>query len=120
MASFRIKVKNIAEEFKVLNKKLDNNVKKDMDTKVVEMKEALVSVTPIDTGFARASWSTNKDKENYIIKNTAPYISALNHGHSKQAPSFFIEKTVLAFGTPKGSITVEEHDDRTDVVYNNP
>lgn len=54
--------------------------------------EALREATPVDTGHARDSWRTDGSK----IYNDADYIQHLNEGSSEQAPSHFIEKTLLA------------------------
>lgn len=54
--------------------------------------EALREATPVDTGHARDSWRTDGSK----IYNDADYIQHLNEGSSKQAPSHFIERTLLA------------------------
>ena len=76
--------------------------------------------TPVSTGYARANWvpSVGAPHEGatsgegahaaglaavlaYVLEdgaawlsNSAAYIEALNHGHSKQAPSLFIENAV--------------------------
>jgi len=80
----------------------------------------LVELTPVDTGRARASWyvtggapkrvvlpdgqydfpsppDLDKYKRNYtkwFVSNTAPYIEFLNAGHSRQAPSGFIQQAI--------------------------
>jgi hypothetical protein len=64
----------------------------------------LVANTPIDTGFARKSWSINVDNNKVTLINTAPYIGYLNNGSSKQAPQYFVESTALQFGTQLGTI----------------
>lgn len=58
--------------------------------------------TPVDTGHARDSWRIEGDK----IINDADYISTLNEGSSNQAPSNFIERTVLSENgvAPNGNI----------------
>lgn len=63
---------------------------------------ALKAATPVDTGFARDSWRKTPDG----IVNDAPYIQELNEGSSEQAPSHFIERTVLSQPNvvPNGSI----------------
>ena len=64
------------------------------DRKVKKLKEilkALQEATPIDTGNARENWRIEKDK----IVNDTEYIDVLNAGSSKQAPAYFIEKTLL-------------------------
>jgi len=53
--------------------------------------ESLKEATPVDTGNARDGWRIEDGK----IVNDVEYISSLNEGHSKQAPSHFIEQTVL-------------------------
>jgi hypothetical protein len=90
--------------------KLTGNLKKEILDAVEAAKkpvmqralDALVASTPIDTGNARAGWRIEDNKK---IVNDVDYISELNEGTSKQAPSFFIEKTLMAQGLkPKGAI----------------
>lgn len=76
--------------------------------------------TPVDTGHARANWvpaigaphsGEVADDSSHdagvasvlayalgqgplFVSNSAPYINALNYGHSKQAPSMFIERCI--------------------------
>lgn len=78
---------NFNEVRKEYNELLLKNKKQTTNKILDDLKEA----TPIDTGFARKSWSI---KDGDII-NAAPYISLLNSGSSAQAPVFFIERTVL-------------------------
>ena len=59
-----------------------------MKTIVLRLREA----TPVDTGRARDGWSINAND----IENNVEYIDRLNEGSSKQAPPYFIEKTVLS------------------------
>lgn len=67
------------------------------------MVEALKENTPVDTGNARDHWKL--DAKGNIINET-DYIEPLNHGHSKQAPAHFIEKTLLSQDgvSPRGTI----------------
>lgn len=69
-----------------------------IDTMVVALKMR----TPVDTGKAREGWY--RDGNN--IRNEVKYMTELNEGASQQAPSRFIEATVLAFDgvRPSGSI----------------
>jgi hypothetical protein len=88
-----------------------------------EMVEELEAATPVDTGFARGEWKVGReivfDPKDLVlqgsvigaiepgrvtIRNNAPYIEALNAGHSEQAPEHFIERVVLAHGNPDGII----------------
>lgn len=80
----------------------------------------LVANTPIDTGYARSRWSlTNSQgivtynlvgewffEKEFQVSNDAKYITALNRGHSKQAPPFFIESTILRRGYIIKSVSV--------------
>jgi len=95
-------------KLKVTNN-LEQEIAKAVEAKALKAKQALVeklaAATPVDTGRARNGWRLEGDK----IINDVDYISELNHGSSKQAPSHFIEKTILADSTFKlnGSITID-------------
>lgn len=56
-----------------------------------KLKMELVHATPVDTGEARSGWQVIGD----ALVNNVKHISLLNAGTSAQAPSFFIERTVL-------------------------
>ena len=76
--------------------------------------KALVTNTPVDTGYARSRWTFNVNEEfnvryeitggpvfkefRYTLSNDAPYMIYLNQGWSKQAPAYFIESTILSQG----------------------
>jgi hypothetical protein len=62
-------------------------------SKRLECVKALRDSTPVDTGEARDGWRL--DEEGNIV-NDVDHIDRLNDGSSQQAPSFFIEKTLLA------------------------
>lgn len=81
-----------------LQSKFDEAFKSAKLKLVADLKEA----TPVDTGNARDHWVLEGNR----IVNTVEYIEDLNRGSSKQAPEFFIEKTVLKNPAiqPKGSI----------------
>jgi hypothetical protein len=57
-----------------------------------ELLEDLKAATPVDTGRARDGWVEDKNG----IKNDVPYIEELNEGSSQQAPTHFIERTILS------------------------
>jgi len=61
----------------------------------VELLNSLKGATPIDTGAARDAWKIEQHGNKTIISNDKDYISELNMGSSVQAPSHFIERTVL-------------------------
>ena len=63
----------------------------------------LADATPVDTGEARDGWR----KTPKGVENPVEHIKPLNEGSSKQAPSHFIERTVLAHrGVSPGGIIV--------------
>jgi hypothetical protein len=66
----------------------------------------LAQATPVDTGLAQSSWRLDDRGD---IVNDVPYISELDAGHSQQAPSYFIETTVLSNPNvhPNGTIVVD-------------
>ena len=93
----KIKLEGVKEEFASINKQIS---KTDVRPSVKAIISDLEKITPVDTGFARDSWESKGN----VIVNTAPYIENLNAGSSKQAPSFFIEKTCLKHGIAVGTI----------------
>ena len=73
-----------------------------------KLRSELAAATPVDTGFARDSWTSVKTSENvYTVRNSAPYIGALNNGHSPQASAFFVESIALRHGRPEGVLVSE-------------
>ena len=60
--------------------------------KMQQIVTALRAATPVDTGAARDGWRI----DGKTIRNDVEYIDHLNQGSSEQAPSFFVEKTILA------------------------
>lgn len=72
-----------------------------------ELVSALKVATPVKTGKARDGWRY----ENNSIINDVEYIDELNQGTSKQAPSNFIESTLLAQEgiKPNGVIVVSRN-----------
>lgn len=72
-----------------------DSIKAAMDTARVKALDTIVAdlqaATPVDTGYAQSRWK----HDGVSITNDAPYIEELNAGHSKQAPAYFIEQTVL-------------------------
>jgi hypothetical protein len=112
----KFKLNGVKELSKDLNTKLEKDSSKFFNKELEILKITLVAATPIDTGYARSRWEyaeqtkfkisfkfSNKflvgftDKI-YTVTNDTPYIIYLNKGSSKQAPSFFIEKTLISQG----------------------
>ena len=61
----------------------------------------LVMETPIDTGEARAGWKVRRTSKGVNITNDVDHITDLNEGSSQQAPSNFIEYTMMKYGKVK-------------------
>ena len=67
-------------------------------TRSTEMIQALKDETPVDTGEARAGWRTVTTSKGFKVINDVEHIVDLNEGSSQQAPSNFIEYTLMKFG----------------------
>jgi hypothetical protein len=105
---------------KALDKKISNaledSTNKIIDNAVETAIEELKRVTPKDTGYAASRWTSYKQESfkisfslsnkflisltesSHYINNDAEYITYLNAGWSKQAPSYFIEQTLMKSG----------------------
>jgi hypothetical protein len=75
-----------------LNKLISKEVSIIKEKKIQKLLSELKQATPVDTGKARDGWYFTGSS----IRNDVEYIDELNQGTSKQAPAYFIEKTVLA------------------------
>jgi hypothetical protein len=60
-----------------------------------ELWERVAGRTPLDTGRARAGWQQSGSGLEYQVSNNVPYITALEHGHSSQAPQGMVGITML-------------------------
>jgi hypothetical protein len=71
-----------------------------------ESLQRVAAATPVDTGKARASWRI-EGKE--VVSDVA-YMADLNDGSSAQAPSYFIERAILADPSlvPNGTIVLKK------------
>ena len=97
-----VKVLGVQKTIKELNNKVSKTIKKSVEAEVRSIVSDLKAATPVDTGRARDWW--NSDSKS--IYNEVEYIDKLNAGSSRQAPSFFVESTILSHGsvTPSGII----------------
>lgn len=86
-----IKIRGIKETLSAIT----NQFEKERQFKVKKEKESILQnlrdETPVDTGEARDGWYATDDS----ISNDTEHIKVLNQGSSKQAPAYFIERTVL-------------------------
>lgn len=100
----RISIENIDSEFRKISQQVEKESKAYLDIKSEELLKDLKEATPVDTGRARDGWELVKGVDVNKIENDVPYIDRLNHGSSKQAPPFFVEKEALKYGRPLGTI----------------
>jgi hypothetical protein len=99
-----IKVSNVQKTIQRLKIDFEKETLKRVGDKTKSVVEALKLATPVDTGEARDGWRI----EGKNIVNDVSHISQLNEGSSTQAPSNFVEKTVLSQEgvRPSGTIVV--------------
>lgn len=87
-----------------LKSEFEREIKRLTKNKANESMARVKEATPVKTGFAKASWRI----EDTNVVSDCNYMPDLNHGTSTQAPSFFIEKTLLLDPTlrPNGTIVI--------------
>ena len=120
---------NLKSAVSDLKKNIDTNIEKELRARALKAFADVKLMTPVDTGQARNSWYigytekyfkgkegsnsniqilTPKNKpQEIIVTNGVTYIQFLNNGHSKQAPTKFIES---AFKKYFDEVTVEVTD----------
>jgi hypothetical protein len=88
-----IKIKFDSKNFlKKITADVANASEKDFKKRMSELNTQLALATPVDTGAAAQSWKVTGS----AITSDCEYMDILNAGSSKQAPAFFIEKTLLS------------------------
>ena len=80
-------------------KELRKDVSKDLTGSAQELYQEIVRTTPRKTGTASRSWSKppKVGDDNYnvtVTSSSLPYIQPLEDGHSKQAPTGFIQPAI--------------------------
>jgi len=101
----KIKVENVDAEFAKLRVLGNTEIHTKAAGEVADMVGDLAAATPVDTGLARASWSSTETLPGvHNVTNTTDYIQYLNEGSSQQAPARFIESIALNYGDPVGTI----------------
>lgn len=101
-----VKVVNFKQELERVEREVKRLANKDIKQKVSYATDTLAIVTPVDTGEAREGWEdkTYYASDGYLdgtISNDVEHIEALNRGHSKQAPKYFIEQVLITIGIIK-------------------
>lgn len=100
-----LEVVNFKKEMERIEQEMFHLANADIKDLVKYGRDQLRRVTPVDTGEARRGWEydmtlTPDEREllSAIIYNDVDYIDRLNAGHSKQAPKYFIEQTLMKIG----------------------
>jgi hypothetical protein len=102
-----LKIKNFNKELVQIKNRIRESSKKEIKKECDSLLTELIEATPIDTGFAKSQWKLVESKDSkyfFEFHNAAPYIQYLNMGTSKQAPKYFIERTVLRRAQPIGIV----------------
>jgi hypothetical protein len=109
----KISVRGLDGVFNLLERKLSEA--KTLTTKAAAegLVAALAKATPVDTGAASDSWRVEKTALGYAVASDSEYMADLNDGHSKQAPSRFIERTTLSQAGLRPNGIIVRHDDST-------
>ena len=98
-----IDVVNFQKEMKRVEEEIKQLANMEIDKRIDYSVETLRTVTPVDTGEARAGWKSRKIYDNYgfaggSILNPVEHIVYLNNGSSRQAPKYFIEQVLYKIG----------------------
>jgi len=104
MTKISLEIVNFEREMKRIENEISDLANLEITALVEYGTQQLRVVTPVDEGNARDGWrrtiQTNF-RNSFIgatIYNEVEYIDRLNKGHSKQAPSYFIEQTLSRIG----------------------
>ncbi len=79
----------------------EREIKEVTEKITLDVQADLIRATPKDTGTASRGWQATLPASAYdegVVENNIPYIEALNNGHSKQAPTNFVENVVARHG----------------------
>lgn len=106
----QVTVKGVDAELAKIRKYIAKVTNAEIGNKTTGILKELIDATPIDTGEARRGWRMLPIKDGVRLVNEVPYIEALNNGHSKQAPSHFIEHVVIRHGKALGAIVIKTPD----------
>jgi len=104
MTKISLEVINFRQEMERIENEMLQLAGAEIEEQIAYAETQLKVVTPVDTGEARAGWRSNVIQDSRgrflggTILNQVEHISALNNGHSKQAPKYFIEQVLLTIG----------------------
>lgn len=104
MAKISLEIVNFEEEMRRIEQEVASLATAEIKELIEYGTQQLRVVTPVDTGRARRGWDYSFElgpRSKILggtIFNEVEYIQRLNRGHSKQAPSYFIEQTLSTIG----------------------
>jgi hypothetical protein len=99
-----LEIVNFKQEIERIEREVKELANEEIEELIHYGTEQLKIVTPVDKGRARMGWFDEIERNRYggftggNIINEVPYIGRLNAGWSKQAPSYFIEQTLVKIG----------------------
>ena len=99
-----LEIVDFRQEMERLDRELKEVANKEIEDLIHYGTDQLKIVTPVDEGNARMGWFDEIEKNRYggfsggNIINEVEYIGRLNRGWSQQAPSYFIEQTLVKIG----------------------
>lgn len=102
-AKISLELVNFKREMRRVEREVKRLANSELEDKIKYATRTLRVVTPVDTGEARAGWTSSyrKDFDGFVdgkIVNKVEHIDILNRGHSKQAPKYFIERVLMTIG----------------------
>lgn len=99
-----LEIVNFRQEMDRIEKEVFDAGNTEITKRILYATAQLKIVTPVDTGEAREGWlhvvvrSSRGKFLSGTILNGVEHISALNSGHSQQAPKYFIEQVLSTIG----------------------
>lgn len=97
-----VKIRGIKGTLTQIQQEKQKLLERGLNVRSRQLVSRLKEATPVDTGRARDGWHY----DNRQIQNAVEYVDHLNKGSSKQAPRYFVEKTLLSHAdvSPSGVI----------------
>lgn len=115
---FDLEIKDFDKEVRRIHKEASRIANHELEKRVEHATEALASVTPVRTGYARSRWDYDMkrhgDEVYGEISNDAHYIGKLNQGTSQQAPAYFIEQVLMTVGELSSPVVDYKNEDIKD------
>ena len=100
--SMKFKIYNADAEMLRVAEEIAKQENMELEKRVGLIRDMLKDATPVLTGKASAGWTSRKLGKTFHVFNNVEYVPVLNNGHSKQAPTNFIEQVLTKFGMVAG------------------